>query len=117
LSISDTPANHLNRLVGGDLSSVEFVRDYFQLRFNGPTLNVMTKATLRTARGQFTFPGASFVSELVSLISSRIIQVEQNSKEIVIYFGEGRLSMSLDPNDYDVEALYFFYDDFAAVWN
>jgi hypothetical protein len=119
LSISETPANHLNRLVGNDLSSVEFVRDYFQLRFNGPTLNVTTKATLVNERGTSTFPEATFITETVGLIGSHVVNTSEDASAVTIQFDRGRLAMSLNPNDFDVEALYFFddLDRFAAVWN
>lgn len=43
---TDSDQGLLWELVGREMSSVEFVRDYLQLRFDGPTINVYTPVTV-----------------------------------------------------------------------
>jgi hypothetical protein len=45
-SANQTLADALGTLVGHDLSSVTFVRDYVQLAFDGPRLNACTAPTV-----------------------------------------------------------------------
>ena len=99
-------ANPVTELIGRELTSVEFVRDYFQLRFDGPQLNVTTAATVETPDRTLRFPEPLFCSGMVSLIDQQVTSVQQDDTTLKIVFGKALLTLSLRPEDFHVEAYY-----------
>ena len=106
-----TNQEFLNQLVGRQLSSVEFVTDYFQLRFDGPTINVTSDVTLVCSSGKEAKWGDEHFRNLIcgqiaKLVSAVVIKVELS---LDITFEDGSLiSVSLRPADQSTaEAVYF----------
>jgi hypothetical protein len=93
----------LKQLIGEQLSSVEFVQDYLQLRFSGPCLNVysglhrVTSSVSSLVWGQ---PG--YRDALCGLISHKVKKAEVLSDERIsfIFDNESVWSMSLRKQDY-----------------
>ena len=94
--------NLLQRLVGRELSSVEFVQDYVQLRFEGPSLTAITWPTIRVGQEISEVNSNGYRDKLCGLIRqtvrSTLLIVD---KEIRIEFDDGTLLLiSLAPEDY-----------------
>jgi hypothetical protein len=92
----------LNALVGRELSSVEFVRDYLQLRFDGLCLSAITMPVVR--RDELAIiPGAvGYCDALVALIGSEVDSaVTEENKVLRVVFRKGvSIEISLRPEDY-----------------
>ena len=100
----------LQQLVGRVLSSVEFVQDYFQIRFDGPTINVMnpTSVTVGSTRSQSW--DNQFRNMLCGQIGKRVEGVTvAPGKFLNLHFADGsRVDVSLREEDYCcAEAIYF----------
>ena len=62
-------------LVGEQLSSVEFVQDYVQLRFDGPCLNAVTQPTVTSGGITYSWSSPGFRDALCALITKRVARV------------------------------------------
>ena len=65
----------LDQLVGRQLSSVEFVQDYFQLRFDGPTINVLTSTQVSSPSASAEAGQSCFRDLLCERIAHKVIAV------------------------------------------
>ena len=75
----------LSELIGRDLASVEFVRDYVQLRFDGPQLTAYSWPTLYDAGHAVTRGTAGYCDALVALINQVVSAVTlKEGKELII---------------------------------
>jgi hypothetical protein len=75
----------LSELIGRDLASVEFVRDYVQLRFDGPQLTAYSWPTLYDAGHAVTRGAAGYCDGLVALINQVVSAVTlKEGKELII---------------------------------
>jgi hypothetical protein len=101
----------LSQVVGSQLSSVEFVQDYFQLRFDGPTVNVTSdRTTVHCEDNQ----SVSWDNHFRNMICGQICKIVK-SVELVPYedlcflFEDGsEIDVSLRPEDNSTpEAIYF----------
>lgn len=96
-------------LRGNQLSSVEFVQDYLQLRFDGPCLNVYTPLTVSTGENTITSWNTGFRDLLCEQITKMVIKVSfEQENQLNIQFDDGsEISVSLKPDDYSSpDALY-----------
>jgi len=107
------------QLVGTELASVMFVRDYVQLGFDGPVLNALTPIAVTTNGGiPVTSGEADFRHRLCELIGGSVTEVRLRSGEALsIRFADGSLvSLSLRAEDYPgPEAIVFFANGGATV--
>lgn len=89
-------------LVGRQLSSVEFVMDYLQLRFDGVTLTILTPIDVYKNGGKNSFGEPGFRDELCSLITRKVISTELKLGEIVKidFDGNASIQISLQEKDY-----------------
>lgn len=100
------------------LRSVEFVQDYVQLRFDGPTLTAYTWPHLTVGAKTFSLGNESYKEALCAQIG---IQVRDTSvvqgRDLTIFFEDGAiLTVSLRGEDYrGPEAVQFVSDD-GSVW-
>ena len=91
----------MGELIGRDLASIEFVRDYIQFRFDGPCLTTLTLPSLRLARTTITSDDQCYTDHLRSEIGSRVSSFTVGSDELVINFASGSaLVVSLRDEDY-----------------
>jgi hypothetical protein len=107
----------LNPLVGMELSSIEFVRDYIQFRFDGPCLTAVTDPYLLVENRRYNRSDASFCNILLSFIGSKVEETMVKEHELIrIKFSAGRsINISLKSVDYiTVEAARF--DDGSGKW-
>ncbi len=106
-------AEILSYLVGEQLSSVEFVMDYLQLRFEGPTLNVSGPIVVTSGDHCHAAWEPGFRDLLCGQIAKQIASVTQRAEEALVFtFEDGSaITVSLVPFDGCPEAVYFFDRD------
>jgi hypothetical protein len=91
----------LEKIVGEQLSSVEFVQDYVQPHFDGPTITAFVWPTLNLRGNIMRFGDSGYRDELCARIarkvtSTRIIEMIC----LAIQFDDGvELNISLKPED------------------
>ncbi len=99
----------LKELIGSQLSSVEFVQDYLQLRFDGPTINVNNPLTIKTKESEITSWDEGFRDLLCGQITKIVVDVGvESEKELrIIFMDNSQVSISLHPEDFtSPEAIY-----------
>lgn len=100
----------VKRLVGKELATVTFVRDYVQLGFDGPVLTALTPLTVTDANGRVSSGDDQFRNRLCDLIGSKVAEVGLRPDEaLVVSFASGSsVSLSLRAEDYGgPEAIVF----------
>ena len=92
----------LSRVVGEQLSSVEFVQDYVQLRFDGPTLTCFTRPEVELRERTFRWGEPGYRDELCARIASKVVEVSVLSGDAIrIRFADGaEVKVSLRDADY-----------------
>lgn len=101
------------KLIGEQLSSVEFVQDYLQLHFDGPRLTLYIWPTVIINNKTFSFGELPYRDMICSFISRNIIQVViEENKYLNIYFEENKyLELKLDSKNPKIVAEIGFFDD------
>jgi hypothetical protein len=92
----------LSRIVGEQLSAVVFVQDYLQLQFDGPTLTLLTRISVRSSGGEAVAEGAAGWRDALCGQITRIVKaVRINEGDLVVDFADGSaISASIRPEDY-----------------
>ncbi|HET9790108.1 MAG TPA: hypothetical protein VFR08_02285 [Candidatus Angelobacter sp.] len=108
----------LKALNGEQLSSVEFVTYYVQLRFNGPCLTVYCQAQLVLHNGQsFAWGQPGFRDALCSLIMRLVHKTEVSAEMLSIIFDNGGVwSVSLRDEDQTGLETLMFNDEQRNLW-
>jgi hypothetical protein len=114
------PKPPLNILIGEELSSIEFVRDYIQFRFDGPCLTVITDPYVIIGHKQYSRTDTGFCDILLSFIGVKVEETSLKESEIIkIHFSVGRsINISLRPEDLQgrsAEAVNF-NDGLGGLW-
>jgi hypothetical protein len=104
-----TLADALGAIVGNDLSSVTFVRDYVQLAFDGPGMNAFTLPTVTSGSESLSLGQPGYRDSLCRQIGCRVERTEVNDQRVSIIFENATMvSISLRDDDYrGPEALMF----------
>lgn len=101
----------LSGLLGHELSSVEFVRDYVQLRFDGGScLNAYAIPTVAMDRVTIRPTDMGHKDALVSLIGKPVTDVGfRRDHLLTLDFGPAQVEIALDPASRGdlVESVYF----------
>lgn len=97
----DSSLSFLTPLVGEQLSSVEFVQDYLQLHFDGPTLTLFVWPKLRVKEVVLRFSDPCYRDELCGRISHKVVQVITDDPDLltILFDEESAISVSLRPED------------------
>lgn len=92
----------IKQLVGLELASVTFVRDYVQLGFDGPVLDALTPIAVATNGETVTSGHRDFRNRLCDLIGSQVTEVALHEDEAFrLDFTDSRwIALSLRPEDY-----------------
>jgi len=100
-------------IVGRCLSSVEFVHDYIQFRFDGPCLTAITSPVLSTENGRVTDGDPGYRDGLCSEIGIKVASVWVAHDELRIEFASSSaISVSLRDKDYlGPEAINYLASD------
>lgn len=100
----------IERIIGEQLSSVEFVQDYVQLRFDGPTLTAFTWPVLRVGGMTIRLGDSRYRDRLCERIGRRVSAASFREADVIsLTFDDGvEISISLKPGDLvGPEAGYF----------
>lgn len=100
-----------DELIGRQLSSIEFVQDYLQLRFDGPSINVTNPLTVNSKETEITSWNAGFRDLLCGQITKIVQNVtyEPENALTIRFIDNSRIAISLRPEDYSSpEAIYAF---------
>lgn len=91
----------LEIIVGAQLSSVEFVQDYVQLRFDGPNLTLFVWPSLHFPNRVVRFGEPGYRDELCGRIALKVRQARiRENEDLVINFEDGvELFVSLKAAD------------------
>jgi hypothetical protein len=81
----------LKTLEGRELACVCFVRDYVELRFDGPILRSYAGPIVDTDNGECQFPEVGSRDALCEYIGRVLAGVELSSDWIVLYFEPGTI--------------------------
>jgi hypothetical protein len=92
----------LQDIVGQDLSAVTFVRDYIQLQFDGPLMNVMTPLSVVSAALNSRSGDENFRNVLCDQISKLVVSVRADEGDaLTITFSDASsIAISLKREDY-----------------
>jgi hypothetical protein len=108
----------LHILLDTELSSIEFVRDYLQFRFDGPCLTAVSDPCIMVEDGLFHRTDAGFCDQLL-----RFIGLPVDSAAVIagqglrIGFKGGRsLHISLRPDSYAAAEAAIFMDGRGGYW-
>jgi len=109
----------LKELVGREVSSVEFVRGYVQIRFDGPCLSAYTMPTIRTESGQVLDPcSVGYADALVKFVGKTVQAAYQREGAIEIRFADGvGLTVSLRDADRRVDEAAILTTDGKSIWS
>lgn len=88
-------------IVGEQLSSVEFVEDYVQWHFEGPTLTAFVPPTLRLHGRTIRFGEQGYRDELSARINHNVLAayVRDGDAVIIEFDDEAAICISLKPED------------------
>jgi hypothetical protein len=116
--MTETLADALAKLVGLDLSSVTFVRDYVQFEFDGPTMSAYTMPTVEFGPESLSLGQGGYRDILCKQIGCRVERTEVGNQRVSIVFESGvAFSISLRDDDYrGPEALEFWLDRKDKIW-
>ena len=84
-------ADCTSELVSRQLSSVEFVQDYVQLRFDGPYVTAMTLLTVSRGKEVLTSNDPGFRDALCGQIASDVVKVGVNAEGLALSFSNGAI--------------------------
>ena len=89
-------------VVGRQLSSVEFIQDYLQFRFDGACLTAITHPRVKVGEAWFEWGTPGYRDQLCDRIKKVVTRAAvSEGREICIKFDDGAcISISLRPDDY-----------------
>lgn len=108
----------LSTIVGSQLSSVEFVQDYVQLRFDGPCLTAFTPPTVQAGNGWSKWGNPGYRDMLCDRIGRTVCTASViEGQEIRLRFDDGAfISISLLPEDYRGAEAAIFNKGHQEMW-
>ena len=108
----------LSVLVGRQLSSVEFVQDYLQLRFDGPCVTAITHPRVSVGNMWLAWGNPGYRDQLCERIGKVVTRAAViEGGEICLEFDDGScLSISLRPNDYRAAEAVVFESGDEGWW-
>lgn len=84
------PIPSVEALVGEELSTVAFVRDYVEFGFDGPVLRALAEPVLHVATARIVFPGPGSRDSLCALIGHAVrAATVQEDVAITLSFEDG----------------------------
>lgn len=112
------PVGPLDGILGERLSSVEFVADYVQLRFDGPPLNLYVWPRVHADGGVRQRPDDGYADALVGLIGRRLVATDELlDLGLVLDFDDGsRLAVPLDGTEARGSEVAEFGGEPGGLW-
>jgi hypothetical protein len=107
----------ISQLKSRTLSSVEFLIDYLQLRFDGPCLTAYTYPIIEHSAGQLSFGELGFRDRLCEQIGVRVADARATEAAVILRLDSGVvISISMRGADQTgPEALQFTAED-GLIW-
>jgi hypothetical protein len=109
-----------SKLVGEQLSSVEFVQDYVQLHFDGRTLTAYIWPEIKIKDSIFRFGEIEYRNKLCNLIGVEVEDLFLKDKEfLIILFNDekGVISINLSPTNPEIiSEIAIFNDELDQTW-
>jgi hypothetical protein len=100
-AISKTLTEAPHELEGQAVSSVEFVQDYLQLRFDGPSLTAYTLPTISSKSSNVAPGEAGYRDALCERIGHPVKATNVDEKDVSLLFDDGVvIRISLRDQDY-----------------
>ena len=89
-------------LVGTRLSSIEFVQDYVQLRFDGPCLTAITHPSIKVGDVWYKWESPGYRDMLCGRIAKtvRVASVNEGDEIRLEFEDQAQIAISLKPQDY-----------------
>jgi hypothetical protein len=116
--MAQTAHEAMQMLVGRELASVEFVRDYVQLRFDGPVLSAYTMPKLDVHERKYSTGEDGYCDALVGMIGTVVTEVDVQSEMIQIGFASGtQVTISLRDEDRLSTEAALFSDADELLWS
>jgi hypothetical protein len=108
----------LKQLIGEQLSSVEFVQDYLQLRFNGPCLTVYGDIHhVFGKQSSISWGQPGYRDTLCGLMAHEVRKAECTNETIAVIFdNEFVWSMSLREEDHRGPEALMYVDCSNRIW-
>lgn len=112
------PAQPFDNILGEELSSVEFVADYVQLRFNSPPVNLYVWPRVHADGAVLERPADGYIEALVGLIGRRLVKADEVlDMGLVLDFDDGtRLAVPLDGTDAQGPEVAEFGGEPGGLW-
>lgn len=114
-----TPEPDLAAILGEELSSVEFVRDYLQLRFDSPPLNLYTWPSVHRPAGEVLDRGAKgYLEAIVELIGRRVLSSDEflDLGLVLDFEGGTQLAVPLSKSLEGVAEAVDFHGEPGRIW-
>jgi len=109
-----------SKLVGEQLSSLEFVQDYLQLHFDGRTITAYIWPDVSINGETFSFGEDLYRNKLCDLIGNTVFDLQYQDKEyLTLMFKEnkGTIHINLDPSNPEiVSEIAIFSDSLDKTW-
>jgi hypothetical protein len=107
----------LSELKGRVLSSVEFVQDYMQLRFDGPVLTTYTLPTVSAEGTAIAFGDPEYRNRICAEIGREVRATGLDKDVVAIQFTDGaEFRISLRDEDYRGPEAVQFQSEPGQVW-
>ena len=109
----------LQELVGREISSVEFVRGYVQIRFDGPCLSAYTMPSITTDSGRvLDHSTVGYADALVGFVGKAVEAAYQLETAIELRFACGaRMAVSLRDADRRSDEAAILTTDGVPIWS
>lgn len=109
-----------NKLVGEQLSSVEFVQDYIQLHFDGRTITAYIWPEVKIKNEIWRFGEIEYRNKLCSLIGIEVEDLFFQDKEFLVLLfknEKGVININLSPTNPEIiSEIAIFNDDLDQTW-
>jgi len=105
-------------IIGSELSSIEFVRDYIQFRFDGPCLTAITDPYILIDGERYNRGDTGYNDMLLHFIGQAIINVLLIENNVLsLYFSQQKsINISLDPKDIVTVEAVTYRDSSGNLW-
>ena len=104
----------IKQLEGQEVACICFVRDYLELRFDGPILRFLEAPTLKTESSEIRFPEPGSRDQLCALIGQKLLRIDlEEGRWFEATFGNSwRLSVSLEKSPASLpEVINYAHED------
>jgi hypothetical protein len=105
-------------LIGEQLSSVEFIQDYVQLRFDGPCLTAFTHPVVHVGTREFHWGLPGYRDALCERIATLVCEVSFREDDAIrVHFQDGAtVEISLCTDDYEGPESAMFTTPDGQLW-